>query len=166
MFTRSSLILGSKPLANFQAKPTNGKTRAWRSVCRRRLAIINVTTCTRLETMNEKVQDWGDFVNRYTSHSSRHSSPERELDHGDMRLTPSPISPVYVTEEKQFCRRDNIDQCIAYLNQVGIFEWFLSSTSLHVCYDKLKLISTLAANDCSHCKLASFVDDLVQLSNR
>lgn len=71
-----------------------------------------------IESMNEKVQDWGDFVNRYTSHSSRHSSPERELDYGDMRLTPSPISSVFSTTEKLFCRRDNIDQCIAYLNQV------------------------------------------------
>ena len=82
---------------------------------------MSIAACTRLETMNEKVQDWGDFVNRYTSHSSRHSSPEREIDHGDMRLTPSPISPVLATAEKQFCRRENIDQCIAYLNQVGIF---------------------------------------------
>lgn len=69
--------------------------------------------------MNEKVQDWGDFVNRYTSHSSRHSSPEREIDYGDTRLTPSTISPGFGTAEKQFCRRDNIDQCIAFLNQVG-----------------------------------------------
>ncbi|KAL9950371.1 hypothetical protein ACROYT_G042859 [Oculina patagonica] len=67
--------------------------------------------------MNEKVEDWGDFVNRYTSHSSRHSSPERELDYGDVRLTPSPILSLFNTAEKQFCRRDNIDQCIAYLNQ-------------------------------------------------
>lgn len=43
LFSRQSiLILGRIPLANFQAKPTNGKTRAWRSVCRRRLAIIDV----------------------------------------------------------------------------------------------------------------------------
>lgn len=82
--------------------------------------IIGVNAaCMKLdESMTEKVQDWGDFVNRYTSHSSRHSSPEREIDYGDMRLTPSPISPVFSTADKQFCRRDNIDQCIAYLNQV------------------------------------------------
>ena len=67
--------------------------------------------------MNEKGQDWGDFVNRYTSQSSRHSSPDREQDF--MRLTPSPISPLFSSAEKQFCRRDNIDQCVAYLNQVG-----------------------------------------------
>ena len=68
--------------------------------------------------MNEQGQDWGDFVNRYTSNSSRHSSPEREIDFVDMRLTPSTISPVFSSAEKQFCRRDNIDQCVAYLNQV------------------------------------------------
>lgn len=67
--------------------------------------------------MNEQGQDWGDFVNRYTSNSSRHSSPEREIDFVDMRLTPSTISPVFSSAEKQFCRRDNIDQCVAYLNQ-------------------------------------------------
>lgn len=72
----------------------------------------------KLRNMSEKVQDWGDFVNRYTTHSSRHSSPERELDFGDMRLTPSPVSPLFSSGEKQFCRRDNIDQCVAYLNQV------------------------------------------------
>lgn len=72
---------------------------------------------TQLKIMTEKLQAWGDFVNRYTAHSSRHSSPEREVDFGDMRLTPSPISPVFSTADKQFCRRDNIDQCIAYLNQ-------------------------------------------------
>ena len=83
-----------------------------------RSSMSNVA-CARLETMNEKVQDWGDFVNRYTSHSSRHSSPEREIDYGDTRLTLSPISPGFGTVEKQFCRRDNIDQCIAFLNQVG-----------------------------------------------
>lgn len=71
----------------------------------------------KLQTMNEKGQDWGDFVNRYTSQSSRHSSPDRE--HDFMRLTPSPISPLFSSAEKQFCRRDNIDQCLAYLNQVG-----------------------------------------------
>lgn len=69
----------------------------------------------KLQTMNEKGQDWGDFVNRYTSQSSRHSSPDREQDF--MRLTPSPISPLFSSAEKQFCRRDNIDQCVAYLNQ-------------------------------------------------
>ena len=72
----------------------------------------------KLRNMSEKVQDWGDFVNRYTTHSSRHSSPERELDFGDMRLTPSPVSPLFSSGEKQFCRRDNIDQCVGYLNQV------------------------------------------------
>ena len=72
----------------------------------------------KLQNMNEKLQDWGDFVNRYTSHSSRHSSPERDLDYGDMRLTPSPVSPLFSSSEKQFCRRDNVDQCVAYLNQV------------------------------------------------
>ena len=108
--------------------------------------------------MNEKVQDWGDFVNRYTSHSSRHSSPERELDYGDTKLTPSPISPVFSTAEKQFCRRDNIDQCIAYLNQVSIL--FCSKAYMFAAIkNKLKLISTHASNDCSHCKLASFVND-------
>ena len=71
----------------------------------------------KLQTMNEKGQDWGDFVNRYTSQSSRHSSPDGEQDF--MRLTPSPISPLFSSAEKQFCRRDNIDQCVAYLNQVG-----------------------------------------------
>ena len=87
---------------------------------------------------------------------------ERELDHGNMRPTPSPISPVFATSEKQFCRRVNIDQCIAYLNQVSIFARFLSSTSLHVCRDQH--MSTLASNDCSHCKLASFVNDFKQFS--
>lgn len=110
--------------------------------------------CMWVESMNEKVQDWGDFVNRYTSHSSRHSSPERERDYGDMRLTPSPISPVFSTVEKQFCRRDNIDQCIAYLNQVGIFVF--NKLSHVYCF---KLLSTSASNDCLHCKLASFVND-------
>ncbi len=100
--------------------------------------------CKKLESMNEKVEDWGDFVNRYTSHSSRHSSPERELDYGDVRLTPSPILSLFNTAEKQFCRRDNIDQCIAYLNQVCSFAWFLYSTGLHVyCYR-----STSFSNDC------------------
>jgi len=98
-----------------------------------RSSMSNVA-CARLETMNEKVQDWGDFVNRYTSHSSRHSSPEREIDYGDTRLTPSPISPGFGTAEKQFCRRDNIDQCIAFLNQVGsvilVFNNFSKLTSL------------------------------------
>ena len=78
----------------------------------------------KLRNMNEKVQDWGDFVNRYTTYSSRHSSPERELYFGDMRKTPSPVSPLfssgnYASGEKQFCRRDNVDQCVAYLNQVS-----------------------------------------------
>jgi len=34
-----------------------------------------------------------------------------------MRLTPSPVSPLFSSAEKQFCRRDNVDQCVAYLNQ-------------------------------------------------
>lgn len=68
--------------------------------------------------MGEKGQDWGDFVNRYTSHSSRHSSPEREPDYGDVKLTPSPLSPLFSSSEKQFCKRENIDQSLAYLNQV------------------------------------------------
>lgn len=67
--------------------------------------------------MNENVQDWGDFVNRYTSYSSRNSSPERDADYGDLKLAPSPVSPLFSSSDKQFCRRDNIDQCLAYLNQ-------------------------------------------------
>lgn len=67
--------------------------------------------------MGEKGQDWGDFVNRYTSHSSRHSSPEREPDYGDVKLTPSQLSPLFSSSEKQFCKRENIDQSLAYLNQ-------------------------------------------------
>jgi len=73
----------------------------------------------KLQNMNEKLQDWGDFVNRYTSYSSRHSSLERDLDYGDMRLTPSPVSPLFSSAENSFVvLRDNVDQCVAYLNQV------------------------------------------------
>ena len=75
------------------------------------------------QSMNEDSQDWttGDFVNRYTAQSSRNSSPERSLGYGEMKMTPSLISPVFITTEKSFCRRDNIDHCIAYLNQVRPF---------------------------------------------
>ncbi|XP_015749443.1 PREDICTED: afadin- and alpha-actinin-binding protein B-like [Acropora digitifera] len=67
--------------------------------------------------MNENVQDWGEFVNRYTSCSSRNSSPDRDTVFGDVKRTPSPGLPLFSLSDKHFCRRDNIDQCLAYLNQ-------------------------------------------------
>ena len=114
----SILILAHSPLVNAQVKPTNEKTELGDPVPAGGLRSTPRCPRSQLRRMTEKLQDWGDFVNRYTAHSSRHSSPEREVDFGDMRLTPSPISPVFSTADKQFCRRDNIDQCIAYLNQV------------------------------------------------
>ena len=63
-----------------------------------------------------------DFVSRYTSQSSRNSSPERDPNwETNIKFTPSPDRHSYdlLFTEKKFCNRDNIDQSIAYLNQVS-----------------------------------------------
>ena len=64
--------------------------------------------------------DWADFASRYTAISAKHSSPEAELTNERARLSLSPVLGVFGSSpDKQFCRRDNVDQCLAFLNQVS-----------------------------------------------
>lgn len=70
------------------------------------------------------VNDWSsqDFASRYISRSSRNSSPERDQNwDSNIAFTPSPERHSYelLCTEKKFCNRDNVDQSISYLNQVG-----------------------------------------------
>ena len=72
-------------------------------------------------------EDWGaDFLSRYTTHSSRHSSPDKSSEFDGLRFG----SPIFGSPEKKFCRRENVDQCLAYLNQVKFSFNFLLQPQL------------------------------------
>lgn len=118
----SSLNLGLNKVNYFLRQPNNqekqpAKPRLLQEAFHPRLNVA----WTKLRNMNENVQDWGEFVNRYTSCSSRNSSPDRDRVFGDVKRTPSPVLPLFSSSDKHFCRRDNIDQCLAYLNQVSVY---------------------------------------------
>ena len=68
-----------------------------------------------------KMNDWGDFVSRYTSSSAMQSSPDGERDQEGMKLSVSPVQGLFGIPERRFCKRENVDQCIAFLNQVCTF---------------------------------------------
>lgn len=117
----SSLNLGLNRVNYFLRQPNNqekqpAKPQLLQEAFHPRLNVA----WTKLRNMNENVQDWGEFVNRYTSCSSRNSSPDRDTVFGDVKRTPSPGLPLFSLSDKHFCRRDNIDQCLAYLNQVSV----------------------------------------------
>ena len=117
----SSLNLGLNRVNYFLRQPNNqekqpAKLQLLQEAFHPRLNVA----WTKLRNMNENVQDWGEFVNRYTSCSSRNSSPDRDTVFGDVKRTPSPGLPLFSLSDKHFCRRDNIDQCLAYLNQVSV----------------------------------------------
>lgn len=67
------------------------------------------------------MNDWGDFVSRYTSSSAMQSSPDGERDQEGMKLSVSPVQGLFGIPERRFCKRENVDQCIAFLNQVCTF---------------------------------------------
>ncbi|XP_032239900.2 afadin- and alpha-actinin-binding protein B [Nematostella vectensis] len=99
--------------------------------------------------MNEQAE-WGpgDFLARYTTYSSR-PSPDRTLEDDRFAFNTS-LSP-FSSPDKQFCRRDNVDQCIAFLNQeVGILGFpslFAKNSNSHKpgcegTFDIVRLINT------------------------